>query len=196
MCKTLTENADFPSWPNAVFHSHRELEKIRRIRNELERRGPKPLLFFPECQKADDARLFELIRDEIKARAYFVLCNTRASRRSKWMKQEIERVKQVTQRPRQTVAVMNLERDLQTELLKLSKPANVLPLTCCKNRKSWNGFGAYHGGTTTMLSVWFESALWRRLLQGEWPGFEGATVPKDQAPATTPAASSGRVMSA
>lgn len=31
------------------------------------------------------------------------------------------------------------------------------------------------------------SALWQRLLQGEWPGFEGATVPKDQAPATIPA---------
>ncbi len=31
------------------------------------------------------------------------------------------------------------------------------------------------------------TALWQRLLQGEWPGFEGATVPKDQAPATIPA---------
>gem|GEM_PF-685841 len=31
------------------------------------------------------------------------------------------------------------------------------------------------------------TALWQRLLQGEWPGFEGATTPKDQAPATIPA---------
>ena len=37
------------------------------------------------------------------------------------MKQEIERVKQVTKRPRQTVVVMNLERDLQTELHKLDR---------------------------------------------------------------------------
>ncbi len=28
------------------------------------------------------------------------------------------------------------------------------------------------------------TALWQRLLQGEWPGFEGAAVPKAQAPAT------------
>ena len=27
------------------------------------------------------------------------------------------------------------------------------------------------------------TAQWQRLLQGEWPGFEGAAVPKDQAPA-------------
>ncbi len=26
------------------------------------------------------------------------------------------------------------------------------------------------------------TAQWQRLLQGEWPGFEGATVPKEQAP--------------
>lgn len=31
------------------------------------------------------------------------------------------------------------------------------------------------------------TALWQRLLQGEWPSFEGATVPKDQAPTTIPA---------
>jgi len=30
------------------------------------------------------------------------------------------------------------------------------------------------------------TALWQRLLQGEWPGFEGATVPKDQAPRQSP----------
>jgi len=31
------------------------------------------------------------------------------------------------------------------------------------------------------------TALWQRLLQVEWPGFEGATVTKDQAPETIPA---------
>jgi hypothetical protein len=31
------------------------------------------------------------------------------------------------------------------------------------------------------------TALWQRLSQREWPGFEGATVPKEQAPATIPA---------
>jgi hypothetical protein len=47
------------------------LEKVRRIRNELERHGHNPLLFFLKCLEADDARVPELIRDEIKARTLF-----------------------------------------------------------------------------------------------------------------------------
>src|SRR5277367_3441113 len=107
---------NFPAGEGAwifVSHSHRDLEKVREIRNELERRGHNPLLFFLKCLEADDARLPELIRDEIKARKWFVLCNTRASRRSKWVKQEIELVKQVSKRPRKNIAVINLESDLK-----------------------------------------------------------------------------------
>jgi hypothetical protein len=40
-----------------VSHSHRDLEKVREIRNELERRGHNPLLFFLKCLSDDDARL-------------------------------------------------------------------------------------------------------------------------------------------
>lgn len=82
----------------------------------------------------DDARLPELIRDEIKARTFFVLCNTRASRRSKWVRQEIELVKQVKKRERETVVVMNLERDLQTELPKLDRLSKraIVFLSCAR----------------------------------------------------------------
>ena len=47
-----------------VSHSHRDLEKVRPIRNELERRGHHPLLFFLKCLQADDARLEERMNDE------------------------------------------------------------------------------------------------------------------------------------
>ena len=62
----------------SVSHSHRDLEKVRRICNELERRGHNPLLFFLKCLEADDARLPGLIRDEIKARDHgFGSCRSR-----------------------------------------------------------------------------------------------------------------------
>ena len=36
-------------------HSPRDLEKVRRIRNELERRGRNPLRFFLKCLEVDYA---------------------------------------------------------------------------------------------------------------------------------------------
>ena len=54
-----------------VSHAHSDLEKVRRIRNKLERRGHNPLLFFLKCLEADDVRLPELIRDEIKFGTFF-----------------------------------------------------------------------------------------------------------------------------
>lgn len=38
-----------------VSHSRRDLEKVHPIRNELERRGHNPLLFFLKCLKDDAA---------------------------------------------------------------------------------------------------------------------------------------------
>lgn len=57
-----------------VSHSHHDLEKVRKIRNYLEMHGANPLLFFLKCLNDDDARLPELINDEILARNWFVLC--------------------------------------------------------------------------------------------------------------------------
>ncbi len=48
-----------------VSHSHRDLEKVYRSRNELERRGHNPLLLFLKCLEADAARLPELTREEL-----------------------------------------------------------------------------------------------------------------------------------
>ena len=49
-----------------VSHSHRDLEKVREIRNYLESKGRNPLLFYLKCLGDNDARLPELIRDEIE----------------------------------------------------------------------------------------------------------------------------------
>ena len=66
---------------------------MRRIRNELERRGHNPLLFFLKCLEADDAWLPELIGDEIKAREWFILCDSPHAKNSGWVQQEVELMK-------------------------------------------------------------------------------------------------------
>lgn len=57
-----------------------------------------------------DARLPDLIHDELKAGICVVIGNTRAFG-VKFVRQDIEVVKQVTKRPRETVVVINLGRD-------------------------------------------------------------------------------------
>jgi hypothetical protein len=56
--------------PTVELHQKRDLEKVRRIRNELERRGHNPLLFSLKCLEADDACRPEPIRDETRHLAH------------------------------------------------------------------------------------------------------------------------------
>lgn len=99
-----------------ISHSHRDLEKVREIRNELERRGHNPLLFFLKCLSDDDARLPELIRDEIKAREWFILCESPNAKNSGWVQQEVELIKSMEGKIIETI---DLSQNLQTELHKL-----------------------------------------------------------------------------
>ena len=108
-----------------VSHSHRDLEKVRQIRNELEKRGHNPLLFFLKCLEDSDARLPELIREEIKAREWFILCNSPHAENSRWVKEEVELISEMEGKVFETI---NLSKDLETELhkiIRLSKRATV-----------------------------------------------------------------------
>lgn len=125
VCNCLTNDCDFNSWPSSVSHSHRDLGKVRRIRNELERRGHNPLLFFLKCMEDDDARLPELIRDEIKAREWFILCDSPHAKNSGRVQQEVKLIKGMEGKVFETI---DLSQELQSELhkiVRLSKRATV-----------------------------------------------------------------------
>jgi hypothetical protein len=95
--------------PERVSHSHADLEKDREIRNELKRRGHNPLMFFLKYLSDDDARLLRLIRDEIKAREWFIRCESPNARSSGWVQQEV-----VTQLkyPAENIPVSKLREDV------------------------------------------------------------------------------------
>jgi len=101
-----------------VSHSHRDLEKVREIRNYLESKGRNPLLFFLKCLDDDDARLPELIRDEIEARDWFILCDSPNARSSKYVAQEIELVKALEGKVFESI---DLDQDLESQLHKLDR---------------------------------------------------------------------------
>jgi hypothetical protein len=101
-----------------ISHSHRDLEKVREIRNYLEQRGHNPLLFFLKCLDDDDARLPELIRDEIKVRNWFVLCDSPNARASKYVSNEVALVKSLAGKSRETI---DLSQDIEPQLYKLDR---------------------------------------------------------------------------
>jgi hypothetical protein len=71
-----------------VSHSHHDFEKVREIRNALEAEGHKPLLFYLKCLEDDSAELPELLKREIEARTFFLLCDSANSRSSTWVQAE------------------------------------------------------------------------------------------------------------
>ena len=75
-----------------VSHSVRDLEQVRAIRNELEKRGAEPLLFFLKALEQDE-ELRTLLKREIEARTFFLLCDSTAARDSRWVREEQEYVR-------------------------------------------------------------------------------------------------------
>ncbi len=101
-----------------VSHSHHDQEKVRKIRNYLEDRGHNPLLFFLKCLDDDDARLPKLIRDEIRSRNWFVLCDSPNAKASKYVPEEIALVESLDGKSKETI---DLTQDLESQLYKLDR---------------------------------------------------------------------------
>jgi hypothetical protein len=101
-----------------VSHSHHDIEKVRQIRNYLEQHGANPLLFFLKCLNDDDARLPELINDEILARNFFVLCESENARNSSWVQQEQAIVMNMDNVVKETI---DLEQDIESQHYKLDR---------------------------------------------------------------------------
>ena len=75
-----------------VSHSHRDLSKVRQVRDLLEARGHNALLFFLKSL-GDDDEIDDLIRREIEARTWFILCESDNARTSTWVKRELQIIK-------------------------------------------------------------------------------------------------------
>lgn len=61
-----------------LSHSNKDYEKVRLIRDLLEEKEYRPLLFFLKCLD-EDAEIDTLIKREIDARNKFILCESENS---------------------------------------------------------------------------------------------------------------------
>jgi hypothetical protein len=77
-----------------VSHSHHDIKEVRRVRDYLEAKGHNPLLFFLKSLN-DHSELDDLIRREIKARNFFLLCDSPNAKSSRWVQNEVEFIKSI-----------------------------------------------------------------------------------------------------
>lgn len=75
-----------------ISHSRKDISKVRFIRNELEKRGFEPLLFYLKCLNDED-EIEELIKREINERKWFIYVESENSKCSKWVQTEREYIK-------------------------------------------------------------------------------------------------------
>lgn len=108
-----------------LSHSHRDLAKVREIRNQLELRGHNPLIFFLKCLEDDSAELPELLKREIEARHWFILCQSQNAEASKWVQEEVKMIQAMEGK---TFVTIDLSEDMESQLhklMELSKRATV-----------------------------------------------------------------------
>lgn len=72
-----------------LSHSSEDFSKVRRIRNYLEERSYRPLMFYLKCLDSEE-EIYDLITREIDVRSRFILCDSENARNSVWVKKEMD----------------------------------------------------------------------------------------------------------
>ena len=87
-----------------LSHSHDDIEKVREIRNALEKNGFEPLCFYLKCLE-DETEISSLIKREIDAREWFVFADSENARKSRWVTMERE---YITRTDRKKIITVNV----------------------------------------------------------------------------------------
>ena len=118
----MTSNNDKEIW---IFlsHSNKDFAKVRLIRNYLEERSCRPLMFYLKCLSNDD-EIDDLIKREIDCRTRFIICDSENSQASKWVQSEVKYIKS-QQRSYETIDLSKSEDEIKAQLDKLVKSTQI-----------------------------------------------------------------------
>lgn len=100
-----------------VSHSTKDVEKVRAIRNALENSGAEPILFFLKCIRDTD-ELDDLLKREIAARNFFLLCDSQHAKTSKWVQEEMAHVNSLEGKK---IEIIDLDGDWRSQLAGIQK---------------------------------------------------------------------------
>lgn len=88
-----------------LSHSHKDIEKVRKLRDILEFLDCEPLMFYLKCLDEDNDELNEFIMREIEARNIFIYCKSKNSEQSSWVKKELDYIRKLDSKRLYTVDI-------------------------------------------------------------------------------------------
>ena len=106
-----------------LSHSNKDFDRVKALRNKLENKNYRPLLFFLKCLEKDD-EIFELIKREISVRDRFILCNSQNTSESKWVQKEIEYIKSLN-RPYEVINIEGAEDEINAAIDRFDRRSNI-----------------------------------------------------------------------
>lgn len=100
-----------------LSHSHKDIEKVHKLREILESLEFEPLIFHLQCLDDSNSELEEFIKREIDARNVFIYCRSKNSESSDWVQKELQYIKRSDSRRLYTIDIdLPLNRTLVTLL--------------------------------------------------------------------------------
>ncbi len=97
-----------------LSHSHKDEEKVRKIRDVLEILDCEPLIFFLKCLDDENEELEDFIKREIRARNVFLYCKSANSENSPWVQKELEYIRSIDS---SRLYELDIEKDFSRSLI-------------------------------------------------------------------------------
>lgn len=88
-----------------LSHSHKDIEKVRKLRDILEFLDCEPLMFYLKCLDENNDELNTFIMREIEARNIFIYCKSKNSESSAWVQKELAYIRSLDSKRLYTVDI-------------------------------------------------------------------------------------------
>ncbi len=118
-----------------LSHSNKDFKKVRRVRNEFEEIGHRPILFFLKCMDNDPEQAMPLIFAEIEAREWFMLCKSKNTTDSPYVRREVKFIKRLKGKVYEELDLNDKWEKQREKIHALAKRATVFISYSARDRK-------------------------------------------------------------
>lgn len=130
-----------------LSHSHKDLDKVRKIRNLFEENNIEPILFYLRCMDNPDSNeakiLEELIHKEIDARDFVVYAKSNNSENSKWVQNELAYIKNTKPQNIKTITLDKKFTSIQNDIEDILKNRRIVTINFNHDNNILDKFSSY-----------------------------------------------------